>query len=161
MKRYINHLISIVVLAVFFAMACACITKNVGVIYAKDCEFFMPSVSKSQMIKIVVLDKQTKLPLSGVEVDINYTKYDKVKVGEKCELKPQARVTHLGSTNISGMYSLPAGNTYYSSEDYIFGRIDIHLPGYYRDANIGYFQLEPNKNTETVHFSLLKINVSP
>ena len=164
MKRYINHLISIVVLAVFLAMAWACSFGD-GRIYANDCEFSMPSSSRTQKINIVVVDKLTNLPLSGVAVKIYYNKYDKTQIstipGTKCELIPEERVTQLGSTDNSGMFSLSATNTYYSSEDYIFGTIVINLDGYYRDDYIGYFKLGPNKISETLYFSLLKINDSP
>ncbi|MBC7885309.1 MAG: hypothetical protein H7X99_07530 [Saprospiraceae bacterium] len=160
MKKYVNHAVSMVTTGVFLAIALACFSGD-GKNYAKDCELLMPSVSKTQMIKIVVVDKLTKLPLAGVEVDINYSKYEKVKTGINCELQAQPGFTKLGSTDISGMFTLSAGNTYYSSEDYIYGKVGVHLSGYYRDTNIGYFKLGADKNTETVHFSLLKINVSP
>jgi len=161
MKQYINNLISVLTICVFLAMAWS---SGDGRKYGKDCNFFDVSSSRTHKINIRVVDRQTNVLLSGVAVKIYYNKYDKTMNtvdGSRCELVPLERVTQLGSTDNSGMFTMSATGTYHSSDDYIFGTIDINLTGYYRDNNIEYFKFGPEPRTETYNFSLLKINDSP
>ena len=133
-----------------------------GIKYCNDDNFFPLASSRTHKINIVVLDRQTNVRLSGAAVKIYYDQYAKsIEDGGKCQLITLQRVTKSGITDNNGMFSMSATDTYYSSEDYIFGTININLAGYYRDNSIEYFKFGPEPRTETYYFPLFKINKSP
>jgi hypothetical protein len=133
MKKYLKHVLSVLISVLFLGLFVACI---VPIGEPRECEFFSESKSLDHSFIIKVLDQETNLPISDVVIEFaaSGTFLDERPAGADppCEVKLLEffGAAKMVKTNANGVAEYSYTRPYTSKDEYIEFRIGIRKSGY-------------------------------